>query len=216
MTLIDVPDSAEIATMVKSFFLSTCLEPDMQLNPGLDGYDFHSLTAVVFPARFDAYISHANMMMAAHSKNSKYELNEQFAFHGTSAAYAKDIVRDGFDRSKNQMGIYGRGSNFSINAWYSSEGRFAKTEHGSGYTEKTILICRILTGDSYPVTNGSSHTTKQNLPTNTRSDNGTKYDSFTNGKESYQYPPEKSIFVLAEGSDNQVYPEFIVKLRKLR
>eukprot|EP00483_Globobulimina_turgida_P012843 UN12867 len=99
---------------------------------------------------------------------------EKYLFHGIRSAAAgvdalQKIIKNGFDRSYNKVGVYGKGTYFAKNASYSVKGGYCGKDRNGLYF---VLLCRVLVGE-YIVG-------KQSIKTIPTKQDGTKYDSLIN------------------------------------
>jgi poly [ADP-ribose] polymerase 10/14/15 len=123
-------------------------------------------------------------------KHPNLELNEKYAFHGTSEKNVQSIVKDGFKFRFNGRHNYGRGSYFAVHASYSLDPAFAvKNAEGKRF----LFINRVCLGKSV------SGTPELGPSTN----------------ESYQsavdYITSPSMYITFH--DDQTYPEFLAILK---
>eukprot|EP01084_Bolivina_argentea_P041057 75764_1 len=100
---------------------------------------------------------------------------EQFLWHGIKGTNGNDILtkilKNGFDRSFNQKGKYGKGNYFAKDAAYSVKNGFC----GKNSNNYFILFCRVLIGH---YTNGTKD--MKTIPTKV---NGKEYDSLVDNKD---------------------------------
>ena len=82
-------------------------------------------------------------------KKNKGCVNEKHLFHGTRTTPPEKVFRSekGVDFRFSRKGLWGMGSYFAVNASYSD--RYA---YNATALEKQMLICKVLTGDSYNAT----------------------------------------------------------------
>jgi len=119
-------------------------------------------------------------------------VNETYAIHGTCASNVTQIILNGPDRIYNKTSLYGKGTYYAKSASYSLQENYAKPDN---LRRQTLLVCRILRGDSTIGNPSQIISQKQN---------GFNYDSLTN--------PEKNIYVIPK--DHQEYIEFKVLIKK--
>ena len=83
------------------------------------------------------------------SKKNKGCVNEKHLFHGTRTTPPEKVFRSekGVDFRFSRKGLWGMGSYFAVNASYSDKYAYHTTA-----LEKQMLICKVLTGDSYNAT----------------------------------------------------------------
>ena len=83
------------------------------------------------------------------SKKNKGCVNEKHLFHGTRTTPPEKVFRSekGVDFRFSRKGLWGMGSYFAVNASYSD--RYAYNATALGSNERQMLICKVLTGDSY-------------------------------------------------------------------
>src|SRR5215469_15545438 len=119
-------------------------------------------------------------------------VNEMRLFHGTKQTYVDAITQQGFDWRLSGLTtgmLYGRGSYFHKNAYYSKN-----------YTDcKTLILVKILVGE---YTEGSA-TTVRPPAKDPAKPHENFYDSCVNSKSN----PE--IFVIF--SESQTYPEYLIE-----
>lgn len=126
-------------------------------------------------------------------------LNEVRLFHGTAQATAQLIAKHGFDERLASMGgLYGAGCYFAENACKSSQ--YAPGTHG----EHTILLCRVLLGDSYRT---STRMGQARRPPNKGGHSGKTFDSVL-ASGGTQVHREFMVY-----DKTQVYPEYIIYYR---
>eukprot|EP01084_Bolivina_argentea_P185481 319854_1 len=95
---------------------------------------------------------------------------EQFLWHGIKGINCNDILnkilKNGFDRSYNKVGKYGKGSYFAVESQYSVKHNYCGKDINNVYF---ILFCRVFIGH---FTKG-----KQDMKTIPIKPNGEEYDS---------------------------------------
>ena len=127
-------------------------------------------------------------------------VNERWLWHGTSGGLINSIAENGLLRDYNSVSLYGRGTYFAKNAEYSLNPRYTPDEPDGTCN---LLLCRVLLGESC--------TGKQGMERpDTKPGSSRLYESMVNSRS------DPTIFVLSAGSDNQCYPEFLLKLRVRR
>ena len=126
------------------------------------------------------------------------KLNERYLWHGTNVNAAKSICQTGFNRDYGEVMAYGKGVYFAKNSGYSCDPRYSKPDK-DGY--QYMFLCRVLLGESC---RGQS---KYKVPPCKPNGSYQNYESMVNNLTS------PTIFVISK--DNQVYPEFLVKFKRI-
>ena len=120
-------------------------------------------------------------------------------WHGTREADLQQILTNGFLRDFNSTSVYGKGTYFARDACYALQTKYAKPHGISG--DQTLLLVRVLVGESCK---GSSKMDKPIAkPGSTK-----LYESMVDDLH------DPHIYVLSAGSDNQAFPEFVLRVRK--
>ena len=143
-------------------------------------------------------------------KKNKGCVNEKHLFHGTRTTPPEKVFRSekGVDFRFSREGLWGMGSYFAVNASYSD--RYAYHTTALGSNERQMLICKVLTGDSYNAEAKTDESLRQPplKPVQVGSFEEERYDSvtgYTNGSYVYVvYDHEK------------VYPAYLMTYRPYR
>ena len=132
--------------------------------------------------------------------------NERWAWHGTDAVNTSKIKQNGFDRdfSRNGNQAYGVGTYFAKNSNYSWTNGYCRINTmPDGTKQHFIILSRVLLGD---YCKGNTGCFLKDMP---KKKDGTQYNSMVGFN--LETP---TIYVLGGGSDNQVYPEFVLEFRE--
>ena len=131
--------------------------------------------------------------------------NERLGWHGTDAATTNLIQKNGFDRdySKNGSQACGVGTYFARQAAYSWTNGYCKPNTlPDGKQQHFIILSRVLLGDYCQGVTG------QFLKDQPLKADGTAYNSMVGYNVN-----NPTIYVMGGGSDQQVYPEFVLEFR---
>jgi hypothetical protein len=137
--------------------------------------------------------------------NKSIPPNERLGWHGTDAATTQKIMKNGFDRDFSRTGSQacGVGTYFAKQAAYSWMNGYCKVATlPDGKQQHFIILSRLLLGDYCQGLKG------QFLKDRPCKADGTAYNSMVG----YELN-NPIIYVMAGGSDQQVYPEFVLEFR---
>ncbi len=139
-------------------------------------------------------------------------INEFMLWHGTAHETAAILAQTGFDeRMANLKGLYGGGSYFADAMCKSSQ--YARQPNAQG--EYCMLYCRVAMGASFCT--GATHENERRPPLNPGDPRGAgaTFDSiFAESGVARQKQQLHNEFVCFR--DYQIYPEFIVKFKRVR
>ena len=122
---------------------------------------------------------------------------ERWLWHGTQETNVQPILDSGFLRDMNSASAFGKGTYFARDSAYSLQPKYA-VPNARG--EQVLLLSRVLVGD--PCVGSNSMTT----PKLKQQPGGTYHESMVDRL----FNPR--VFVLSAGSDNQAYPEFVLRV----
>lgn len=138
------------------------------------------------------------MLIAKHTTS----INERWMWHGTTSDNALQIMTRGFDRGYSTIQQYGRGTYFHQDTSYSWD--YARKDvvvsDTNQQNQRVIILSRVLQGKAQLGSPAKTHTDLRDDGT------GHRYDSFSNQAD--------NIVVLADGSDSQAFPEFMLRFRR--
>ena len=137
--------------------------------------------------------------------NKNIPPNERLGWHGTDAATTQKIMKNGFDRDYSRSGSQacGVGTYFAKLAAYSWTNGYCKVATlPDGKQQHFIILSRLLLGDYCQGVQG------QFLKDQPVKPDGTAYNSMVGYNVS-----NPTIYIMAGGSDQQVYPEFVLEFR---
>ena len=140
-------------------------------------------------------------VMEGQLKQSDSSRIEQQLWHGTDAETCLKILETGFLRDFNTTSHFGYGTYFATNASYSAQEKYA-TPDNQGV--KTLIWARVAVGQSCIGRSGMKETT----PIDVSNPKGLKCHSMVNNMQ------DPSIYVLGCGTDNNAYPEYIIRIRQ--
>ena len=165
-------------------------------------FDIHSIEMNLNMNALDMY--RAKLKQVMHLQLDQSKRNEKFLWHGTTDAIARKIFKTGFDRTYSgtatSRACHGKGVYFAKNLDISLHEDYSRSESIQNATQKTLILSMVNVGDSCKGYDNMAH------PDIKR--DGITYDSMVN---ELQNP---TIFVLGDGSDAQIFPMFIVRMRK--
>ena len=127
------------------------------------------------------------------------EANEKWLWHGTSGAIVQTILKNGFDRRYSTTQAWGAGVYFAKHASYSWNGYARDEQVSSTETEKVMLLSRVLLGDPCQGRSQKQHPDIKG--------DGRMHNSMVDRLN------DPNIVVLSDGSDNQVFCEFVIRMR---
>ena len=150
-------------------------------------YSVVRVSKIINPVQYFRYVHWCDTLRF---KFPTLNLNEQYAFHGTSEGSLGSIVKDGFKYRFNGRHMHGRGSYFALKANYCLDPLFA-SPNAAG--ERHVLVTRVCVGkitqglnDMMPAADDSYQTAVDNVH------NPSMYVTF---------------------HDDQTYPEFLAVLK---
>ena len=129
------------------------------------------------------------------------DVGERWMWHGAEKSNVPSILANGFLRDFNERAVYGKGVYFATEASYSLSTVYAKPDPETG--DQYIMLVRVLVGEA--CVGRSSMDRPSQKP-----DSVELYDSMV---DNVQKP---RIVVLSAGSDNRAYPEFVLRVQRVR
>ena len=127
------------------------------------------------------------------------DANEKWLWHGTSGAIVQTVLKNGFDRRYSTTQAWGAGVYFAKHASYSWNGYARDEQVSSTETERVMLLSRVLLGDPCQGRSQKQHPDIKG--------DGRMHNSMVDQVN------DPTIVVLSDGSDNQVFCEFVVRMR---
>ena len=127
------------------------------------------------------------------------EANEKWLWHGTSGPIVQTILKNGFDRRYSTTQAWGAGVYFAKHASYSFNGYARDEQVSSTETEKVMLFSRVLLGDPCQGRSQKQHPDMKG--------DGRMHNCMVDRLN------DPNIVVLSDGSDNQVFCEFVIRMR---
>jgi hypothetical protein len=121
---------------------------------------------------------------------------ERWLWHGTQEVNVQPILDRGFLRDMNSNSAYGKGTYFARDSAYSLQPKYAAP---GARGEQHLLLSRVLVGDPCV---GSPGTPTPRL----KQPGGVYHESMVDRLAN------PTVFVLSTGSDNQAYPEFVLRV----
>lgn len=159
-------------------------------------YQIVSIELLQHPRKWASYHAQREILNVALANGA----NEVQAFHGTRADHVQTILAQGFLRDHNTHSAYGKGSYFAKNAKFSVPDYCPPDRDGISH----VFLSRLLVGE--PCKGGPG----KKLPDPKPNGGGALYDSMVDDVGN------PKIFVLGSGSDDHAYPEFLLKVKKIR
>ena len=129
-------------------------------------------------------------------KLGKSREGERWLWHGTQEVNVQPILDRGFLRDMNSTSAYGKGTYFARDSAYSLQPKYAVP---GARGEQHLLLSRVLVGDPCV---GSHGMTSPKL----KQPGGVYHESMVDRLANPQ------VFVLSTDSDNQAYPEFVLRV----
>ena len=164
------------------------------------GYYIHGIEMNVNHDDFEMY-----QLKKRSFVNKGIKPNERWGWHGTEVDNTFKIKQNGFDRdysSGYSRQMCGVGTYFARDAEFSWNGYCKDKTLSDDTMQRFIILSRLLLGD---YCKGQPNKFLKDMPLK---DDGTAYNSMVG----YQYI-NPNIYVMGTGSDNQVYPEFVIEFR---
>lgn len=140
--------------------------------------------------------------------NKGIATNERLGWHGTDSNTTRKIMRNGFDRDYSRDGSQacGVGTYFAKCSGYSWSNNYCKVNTlDDGTQQHFIILSRLLLGD---YCKGRAGQFLKDMPLKA---DGAAYNSMVG----YDVT-NPIIYVMAGGSDQQVYPEFVLEFRTVK
>ena len=128
-------------------------------------------------------------------KLGKSREGERWLWHGTQEVNVQPILDRGFLRDMNSTSAYGKGTYFARDSAYSLQPKYAVP---GARGEQHLLLSRVLVGDPCVGSHGMTFPKLKH--------SGVYHESMVDRLANPQ------VFVLSTGSDNQAYPEFVLRV----